>query len=171
MPETPPRLPLSRPERMGRICILAGLALAALAVYFVFPAGAKTCVWFKLAGLPCLFCGMTRASHCLMHGDWAGACYYNALVYPAALGAGAACLLVLAELVSGRVLVPWLEWVPHVRWGWALPLAVAGTLWAWHIRGAVATPKPELLNPSAPAYPWLSKLAGPAPAQPEATHE
>src|SRR5438132_6270866 len=35
-----------------------------------------------IIGLPCIFCGMTRALHLLLNGDFAGAIYFNWLAFP-----------------------------------------------------------------------------------------
>src|SRR5689334_24721080 len=40
-----------------------------------------------MTGLPCIFCGMTRALPYLLHGDVARAVYYNWLSIPLLLGA------------------------------------------------------------------------------------
>src|SRR5256886_2837558 len=41
-----------------------------------------------ITGLPCIFCGMTRALHLLLNGDFGGALYFNWLAFPF-LGVGA----------------------------------------------------------------------------------
>src|SRR5213078_4964678 len=35
-----------------------------------------------ITGLPCIFCGMTRALHLLLNGDFSGAIYFNWLAVP-----------------------------------------------------------------------------------------
>jgi hypothetical protein len=167
----PPRLPLTPSGRRARWGVLGVAGLMTLVVYGVMPKGLKLCLWHGVTGLPCLFCGMTRASHCFLHGDWAGAVYYNGLIFPFALGAMVFFTLLLGELATGRAWVFWRGLWAVGRRAWVVPVAVILILWVWHVRGALETPKPELLNPSAHAYSWFSKLAGRPPAQPETTHD
>src|SRR5207253_10731737 len=48
-----------------------------------------------ITGLPCIFCGMTRALHLLVNGDFIGAIYFNWLAFPF-LGAASFLLALVA---------------------------------------------------------------------------
>lgn len=142
-------LPLSRTERRNRVAIFgAGLLAFGLLFFWPMPKSAPIptiCVFHQVTGLPCAFCGGTRAARCLVQQDWRGAWYYNPLIYavpPAAalLGAG-----LLAEALLGRQLFR--------RPSRLTGLALAGGLillllawWAWHVYDAISTPKPELAD-------------------------
>ncbi len=39
------------------------------------------CLFHSLTGLSCAGCGMTRAAHCMMHGQWQQAWQWNPLAY------------------------------------------------------------------------------------------
>jgi hypothetical protein len=59
-----------------------------------------------VTGLPCIFCGMTRALHYLLHGDVARAAYYNWLSIPLLLGAILLLICNALELAFGVNLLP-----------------------------------------------------------------
>src|SRR5947209_17160850 len=57
-----------------------------------------------ITGLPCIFCGMTRALYLLLNGDFIGAIYFNWLAFPF-LGAIIFLLALFAmEIAKGRVI-------------------------------------------------------------------
>jgi hypothetical protein len=97
----------------------------------------------RFTGLPCPFCGGTRATHFLLHGDWGQSLYYNWLAIPS-LAAGLGLVLIMTlELLKGRQYL----FIPHFSrqrlfWG----LAFIAIIWAFHVYDALTTPKPELLN-------------------------
>src|SRR5438132_13575967 len=60
-----------------------------------------------ITGLPCIFCGMTRALHLLLNGDFDGALYFNWLAFPF-LGAVVFLVTVcVIEIASPRVILTW----------------------------------------------------------------
>jgi len=105
-----------------------------------------------ITGLPCIFCGTTRALHQLLNGHFGRALYYNWLAFPLVAGALALLLLHAAELFSGRRLVA--NW-PRIRF---TPARFCGAfvglllLWCLQVYLAVSQHKTELLNPSGPLY-------------------
>src|SRR2546430_14323962 len=52
-----------------------------------------------ITGLPCIFCGTTRALHHLLHGDLRGALYYNWLAFPFLADALVVIILCALELL------------------------------------------------------------------------
>ncbi len=62
----------------------AAWALCLLIVFVLFsfnPANTAwfpKCIFFKVTGWQCAGCGMQRASHALLHGQWLTALHYNA---------------------------------------------------------------------------------------------
>jgi Protein of unknown function (DUF2752) len=61
---------------------LAVAAGAAVVLYVFDPAGQRfvpVCKFYQMTGLQCPGCGMTRATHQLLHGRIGAAFYYNAL--------------------------------------------------------------------------------------------
>jgi hypothetical protein len=128
--------PLLAHQRLARLAI-AGAFLLGAGIVLVEPAVLSfpkpACGFRSLTGLPCAFCGGTRAAAALAAGDAAGALRMNALVFPLALGVVAVTCLSLFEAwrarpvldwgalaKRGKVLAPWLVvllilwWMPHV---------------------------------------------------------
>lgn len=98
---------MSREERLVR-------ALAAAAITFFLgwltwaPGKAlpSACGWHTLTGLPCGFCGGTRALRCAVAGDWRQAWSWNPLAVPAAAAGLAAAGFLFMEAAAGRRLLP-----------------------------------------------------------------
>jgi len=104
------------------------------------------------SGLPCLFCGMTRALHHLLHGEFALALYFNWLAFPFALAMLTLSLKLGAELtLARRVLVPFraIRLTPRSV---GLGVGAVIALWIVQVSLAVALHKHELLNPDGPLY-------------------
>jgi len=105
-----------------------------------------------LTGLPCIFCGMTRALHLLLNGDFGGALYFNWLAFPFL---GAVVFLVsvcIIEIANRRVI---LNWNTKARVT-ACKLTIIGLtlfmLWTLQVYLAVSRHKHEILNPRGPLY-------------------
>jgi Protein of unknown function (DUF2752) len=103
-------------------------------------------------GLPCIFCGMTRALHLLLNGDFGGALYFNWLAFPflgAVVFSVAVCVI---EIANRRVILTWKTRAPLT----AHKLTIIGLtlfiLWMLQVYLAVSQHKHELLNPRGPLY-------------------
>ncbi|HEY0369417.1 MAG TPA: DUF2752 domain-containing protein [Chthoniobacterales bacterium] len=136
-----------------RLGLLAVVALFALVLRNVDPAASPlhpSCG--ALTGLPCIFCGTTRALHHLLNGNFARALYFNWLAFPVALLGVAMCARGAAEIILHRkVLIP----LPNVKLS-GRSVAAAGAcivaLWIFQVSLAVGMHKHELLNPRGVLY-------------------
>lgn len=148
----PPFFPRERKLRIAAaIAIVAGLGIFALlpppsGTSFGFPA----CVFHKSTGLPCPFCGGTRAASALLHGDLGRSIYLNPLAIPAV-----ALLLTIAavlgwEGIRGKPLADWGAWTMRYKRFFLLALLGAFLWWLPHVYIALRMPKPELLDLSNP---------------------
>ncbi len=143
--------------KQWRAINLALLPAALLALAWVQPG--KVPGWFPFAtscgaitGLPCIFCGTTRALHCLLRGEFGRALYFNWLAYPLLAGAIVLLLVNTIELALGRSL---LARLPRPRLTRARGGALAAAfvlLWCLQVYLAVSQHKSELLNPRGPLY-------------------
>jgi hypothetical protein len=105
-----------------------------------------------ITGLPCIFCGMTRALHLLLKGDFGGALYFNWLAFPflgAVVFLVAVCVI---EIAQRRVILSWNTSAPLT----ARKLTIIGLtlfmLWTLQAYLAVSQHKHELLNPRGPLF-------------------
>ncbi|CAN5527929.1 hypothetical protein BH18VER2_BH18VER2_04500 [soil metagenome] len=154
LPSPTPLLPSARRWRALYLLVLPA-ALVVLAL--VPPGGALS--WFPFAascgaitGLPCIFCGTTRAVYHVLHGEFALALYYNWLSYPLLAATCAFYLCSAIELCFRRNL---LAALPRPRRGGrSLGALAAGflLLWCLQVYLAVSQHKTELLNPRGPLY-------------------
>lgn len=110
-----------------------------------------------ITGLPCIFCGMTRALHFALRGEFERALYFNWLAFPALLGViGLTALLSAEILLQQRVI----EWRFRLRLTRSRLLGIFIALFAlWTLQAclAVSQHKKELLNPNGPLYEWFVK--------------
>ena len=150
-------LHLAPGERKWRVAWLALLPAVLLALAFIKPGSLPH--WFPFAtscgaitGLPCIFCGSTRALYHLLHGEFGRALYYNWLAYPLLVSALALFLVSALELWLGRNL---LAHLPPIR---MTPSSLGGLfaglvlLWCLQVYLAVSQHKTELLKPDRPLY-------------------
>src|SRR5437868_7751101 len=78
----------SSPCRLGpRFAFIVSASAALLLLRCIDPVVAGSWLLFHpscgaITGLPCIFCGMTRALHLLLNGDFIGAIYFNWLAFP-----------------------------------------------------------------------------------------
>jgi hypothetical protein len=105
-----------------------------------------------ITGLPCIFCGMTRALHLLLNGDFSGAIYFNWLALPFLAVAVFLIAVFAVEVAKRRVIVKLnMIGLPTFR-----RLTVIGVclflLWTSQAYLAVSHHKYELLNPRGPLY-------------------
>lgn len=154
MPPAPPLRPLAKRWR-ALYLFLCPAILFALACLRPGPLPA----WFPfvtscgaLTGLPCIFCGTTRALHHLLHGEFGLALYYNWLSFPLFAGACGFYLLSALELSSGRNLLACLPRPRMTRRSCGALAAGFVLLWGLHVYLAVSQHKTELLNPRGPLY-------------------
>ena len=128
----PPRLaasltPAQRLERLGGAVILSLLLGASFVLPPHHPLPFDACPLHRLAGLPCLTCGLTRAVCLLAHGQWR-----DSLAMHPAGGLAFAALVVgmvwaAAEAAASRALHP------RLMRGLA-----TGVLWSGGVLSAVA---------------------------------
>jgi hypothetical protein len=104
-------------EKRWRALYLALLPAVLLLLALVRPGSVPH--WFPfptscgaITGLPCIFCGSTRAIYHLLHGEFQSALYYNWLAYPLVAGALVLALTNALELVISRNL---LSCIPRPR--------------------------------------------------------
>ncbi len=142
-----------------RVAAFAGIMLGALGLRAIDPVGLS---WIPFrtscgatTGLPCLFCGMTRALHHLLNVDWPQALYFNWLAFPVGAAVLIGATLLAAEMLSRRRIrfpVPTLRFTPRF-------VASAGVLllalWILQVSLAVSQSKRELLNPNGALYELL----------------
>jgi len=145
---TPPLLPHERRIRLGAAGLfLLGIALVAwIDPRSRLPFPAVPCGFRTLTGLPCPFCGGTRAAHALLHGDLAGAAHLNPLAYPALALALAVAAVLLIEVIRRQRIVDWERSIHRIARFAPLIAALVVAWWIPHILLAIRTPKPELVD-------------------------
>ncbi len=127
----------SYPCRLGpRFAFIASASAALLLLRCIDPVLAGSSLPFHpscgaITGLPCIFCGMTRALHLLLNGDFIGAIYFNWLAFP----------------FLGAIIFLWVT-------RWRLTVFGLGLLLLWTLQTylAVSQHKHELLNTRGPLY-------------------
>jgi Protein of unknown function (DUF2752) len=153
-----------RPECFGqrerRLAFVIGATAALLILRSVDPVGIGKWLPFPMScgavtGLPCIFCGMTRALHALLNGNVSGAVYFNWLAFPF-LGIVAFFVVVcMIEAAKRRTIFNWATVAPFT----ARKLTIVGSglflLWTVQVYLAVSQHKQDLLNPSGPLYALL----------------
>ena len=141
----------------GRV-VFIGTALAALLELRVAdPVIVSRCLPFRVScgavtGLPCLFCGMTRALHLLLRGDFSGALYFNWLAIPFLAGVIFLIVLFAAEIVEARTFVDLRAIAPLTGRRLTICILAAMILWFSNAYLAVSQHKHELLNARGPLY-------------------
>jgi hypothetical protein len=143
---------MNRLPRAARgLRLIGALSLVSLLILAAHPALRRhlsplPCGFHAITGLPCLFCGGTRALNALVHGDFPSAWYLNPLTFPSAALAALALAVWLTEAATGFRIARWSQRLqPATRW---LPILLvpAAAWWGLHIYLALATPKPELAD-------------------------
>ncbi len=118
-----------------------------LSAWMPFPASCGA-----ITGLPCLFCGMTRAIHELLNGNFAAALYYNWLAFPILAAALGLAGIFAAELILKRKILAISDRLQLTPKGLAVAAAVLVLLWFFQVHLAISQHKKELLNPSGLLY-------------------
>ncbi len=132
---SPPPLPGRVPPRDGRQALrslawlLALVVLAGFALKFELPV--PPCPLRATTGVPCPFCGSTRAFSALARLDFFGAVQFNPLVSVAACGAGVVWLL--GTVRGNKPAKPVRGWIASSSlWKWLLATALtANWLYLW----------------------------------------
>jgi hypothetical protein len=144
-------------EKRWRTFYLALLPAALFALAFLRPGSLPR--WFTfptscgaVTGLPCIFCGTTRAIYHLLHGDFARALYYNWLAYPLLAGALLLASTNALELLLDRNFLACLPRPRLTRVSLGALAAGFVLLWCFQVYLAVSQHKRELLNPRGPLY-------------------
>jgi hypothetical protein len=159
-PVSPP--PLRVLEKRWRVFHLALLPGALFALAVLEPNSLP--VWWPFAtscgavtGLPCIFCGTTRALHYLLQAEFARALYYNWLAFPLLAGAVALFLLNGLELLLDRNFLARLPRPSLTHRSLGALAAGFILLWCFQVYLAISQHKTELLNPSGPLYSLIMK--------------
>jgi len=148
----------SYPCRLGpRFAFIVSASAALLLLRCIDPVVAGSWLPFHpscgaITGLPCIFCGMTRALHLLLNGDFIGAIYFNWLAFPF-LGAIIFLLALFAiEIAKRRVI--WKLNVVLSMTRRRLMVFGLGLLLLWTLQAylAISQHRHELLNSQGPLY-------------------
>lgn len=153
--------PLTSRQRLLRVVLLACAALAVCLPVLknLLPSIPSLPCGFKaLTGLPCLFCGGTRAATAALHGDFEYSFYLNALSIPVLFAIMLLASVCAWEILRGRPIAHWHTISqPCIKF---LPLVLVLLLawWSLHMVSALRTPKPELVDPNKPIASRLRSL-------------
>jgi hypothetical protein len=107
---------------------------------------ALPCAFHAISGLPCLFCGGTRAACAILDGNPRAALRLNILAFPALALLATTLVALLVEAASGRPLAPWEAFLRRVNRFAPILILPALAWWMFHICSALRTPKPELVD-------------------------
>jgi hypothetical protein len=162
--DTPATTPLSRADPRSlsrqqlwlRAAPLVAFGVAAIGLRALNPENVPSLLFQTscgaATGLPCLFCGTTRALHHLLNGDFSQALYFNWLAFPASgLALGLAALFGTELALRRRLSVVWpsFQFTPRVA---AIGGVALVLLWVLQVSLAVSQRKTELLNAAGPLY-------------------
>jgi hypothetical protein len=117
-------------ERVLAAAGVMAMSVGSAAVWYFDPTTAglfPVCPLFKLTGLACPGCGLTRGFHALFHGDLITALDYNALIPIFVLIFGFFLISMMMVAVRGRGLVK-LTNSPKLLFGFFVLLIVFGVL-------------------------------------------
>lgn len=147
-----------RTRHLGaRLAFVLGATAVLLIVRWIDPVVAGRWLPFRtscgaITGLPCIFCGMTRALHSLLNADFTRAIYFNWLAFPFLAVTVFLIALFAVEVTKRRVIVN-LSMILRATFG---RLTVIGLclflLWTSQVYLAISQHKHELLNPRGPLY-------------------
>mgnify|MGYP001182368041 FL=1 len=117
-------------ERVLAAAGVIAMSVGSAAVWYFDPTTAglfPVCPLFKLTGLACPGCGLTRGFHALFHGDLMTALDYNALIPLFVLIFGFFLISMMMVAIRGRGLVK-LTQSPKLLFGFFVLLIVFGVL-------------------------------------------
>ena len=140
-----------------RFAFVVSASAALLLLRYVDPVVAGSWLPFHLScgaitGLPCIFCGMTRALHLLLNGNFIRAIYFNWLAFPFAGAIVFLLALFAIEIAKRRVILRLNVIFPMTRWRLTVFGLSLFLLWTLQTYLAISQPKYELLNPHGPLY-------------------
>jgi|GEM_PF-1385573 hypothetical protein len=124
----------SRRARLFTFAALLAVFPVAWSLQFLYPgAGVSTCVLRTATGLPCAFCGLTRAFGAAVEGAWAEAFAYHSLWPLAAAVVVALALTALVDALTGTVYLKRLLHFFARKGGWLVAGVCALSLlrWVW----------------------------------------
>lgn len=104
------------------------------------------CAFHAISGLPCLFCGGTRAARAILRGDLQAALSLNSLAFPALFLLALAVVALLFEAFAARPLAHWELVLGHANRFAPILILLAGGWWIAHICLALKAPKRELVD-------------------------
>ncbi|HEY2102839.1 MAG TPA: DUF2752 domain-containing protein [Chthoniobacterales bacterium] len=140
-----------------RVSAIAFLGATIFMLRFIDPVAATGWLPVHLScnavtGLPCIFCGLTRALHLLMNGSLARALYFNWLAFPILAAIGFLIALFLVEIAMRQSILKLRLVTPITAKQVALVTGALIALWIMQAYLAVSQDKEELLNPRGPLY-------------------
>ena len=145
-----------------RVLFLTASLTAMLLLRFIDPT--QLSFWFPFAlscgavtGLPCIFCGLTRALHLALNGQIEAAIYFNWLSLPLLCLAGWLAVVATLEIVAQRRLYGLRPRLRFTRRTMSVAMALLPALWILQVYLAVSGHKAELLNPHGPLYSFFVK--------------
>lgn len=139
----PPLTPRQRLLR-GALLVCAAMLAALPVLKNLLPS--VPCGFRALTGLPCLFCGGTRAACAALRGDFEYSLYLNALSIPLLVAVMLVACLCALEILRGRPLAHWHSISRLCIKNLPLLLVLLLAWWSFHMVTALGTPKPELVD-------------------------
>ena len=152
MKKNPPLLPH---ERKLRVLVAGILSAGLLAVAFIEPRGQLPfphvpCIFRSTTGLPCPFCGGTRAAHWLLQGNFARSLDLNVLAIPALTVILAVTLCIAFEAATARRIAEWESLVRRAAKFLPVAILLVVVTWIPQVIRAVQQSKTELVDPRNP---------------------
>lgn len=148
----PPLMNRLAPEgRWLRLGLALSMVLVLLSLAFLrserrVTLPALPCAFHSISGLPCLFCGGTRAACAILDGNPRAAVRLNILAFPALALLATTLVALVVEAASGRPLAPWEAFLRRMNRLAPLLILPALAWWMFHIYSALRTPNPELVD-------------------------
>ncbi|HVQ21313.1 MAG TPA: DUF2752 domain-containing protein [Terrimicrobiaceae bacterium] len=146
---SPPLRPDQRRLRafaaLAIVALLAVATVAPLAPPSILPGWPK-CLLRNATGLPCPFCGGTRAAQSLLRGDFSRALYLNAIAFPVVFAVIAVAAVLAGEAWRARPFCDWEALLRRVRPFLPAVCMLICIYWMIHLGDALRGRKPELVD-------------------------